>query len=49
MEKHSAKGGFGAYHIEYEYTVNGQSGFYPWTRQAINAVHQSAGEEQPIE
>lgn len=43
------KGGFGAYHIEYEYTVNGQSGFYPWTRQAINAVHQSAGEEQPIE
>lgn len=39
------KGGFGAYHIEYEYYVQGKTGFYPWTRQAIHAVHQAPHEE----
>ena len=39
------KGGFGAYHIEYEYYLSGKPGFYPWTRQAINAVHQAPNEE----
>ena len=40
------KGGFGSYHIEYEYYLSGKSGFYPWTRQAINAVHRSENEEE---
>lgn len=39
------KGGFGAYHIEYEYYIQGKQGFYPWTRQAINAVHARSDEE----
>ncbi|WP_295938686.1 glycoside hydrolase family 18 [uncultured Alistipes sp.] len=33
------KGGFGAYHIEMEYTVSGKERFYPWTREALNVVH----------
>ncbi|NDV79316.1 glycoside hydrolase family 18 [Dysgonomonas sp. 511] len=33
------KGGYGAYHIEKEYTISGKSGFYPWTRNAIRWVH----------
>ena len=40
------KGGLGSYHIEYEYYLSGKSGFYPWTRQAINAVHRSENEEE---
>lgn len=40
------KGGFGAYHIEYEYFLQGKQGFYPWTRQAINAVHGPRNEEE---
>ncbi|MFQ7386654.1 MAG: hypothetical protein ACLRM8_02190 [Alistipes sp.] len=32
---------------EYEYYLSGKSGFYPWTRQAINAVHRSENEEGP--
>jgi len=33
------KGGFGAYHIEMEYSLPSMTGFYPWTRAAINTVH----------
>lgn len=33
------KGGYGSYHIEMEYVVGDKSGFYPWTRAAINSVH----------
>lgn len=33
------KAGWGSYHIEYEYTLSGKSGFYPWTRSAIQLVH----------
>ncbi|MBB4037899.1 hypothetical protein GGR21_003823 [Dysgonomonas hofstadii] len=33
------KGGYGSFHIEAEYTVSGMSGFYPWTRAAMKAVH----------
>ena len=33
------KGGYGSYHIEMEYVVANKSGFYPWTRSAIKAVH----------
>ena len=38
--KYERSGGFGAYHIEYEYDVVGRvPGFYPWTREAIQAVN----------
>lgn len=33
------KAGYGSFHIEAEYTVPNKSGFYPWTRAALNAVH----------
>lgn len=32
------KGGAGVYHIEYEYTAPGKSGFYPFTREAIRIM-----------
>lgn len=34
-----AKGGCGVYHIEYAYSVPGQTGFYPFTRQAIQIMN----------
>lgn len=34
-----SKAGFGAYHIEMEYTVSGKEGYYPWTRAALRTVH----------
>lgn len=33
------KAGFGSYHIEAEYIVDGKNGFYPWTRAAMRTVH----------
>lgn len=33
------KGGFGSYHIEAEYYLDGKAGFYPWTRTALRTVH----------
>lgn len=32
------KGGAGVYHIEYEYSVPGKEGFYPYTRNAIRIM-----------
>lgn len=34
------KGGAGVYHIEYEYSVTNQKGFYPFTRQAIRLMNE---------
>ncbi|MBK5722589.1 endoglycosidase [Dysgonomonas sp. Marseille-P4677] len=33
------KGGSGVYHIEYEYSVPGKAGFYPFTREAIRLMN----------
>lgn len=33
------KGGVGSYHVEYEYQVPGQNGFYPFTRNAIRIMN----------
>lgn len=33
------KGGYGSYHIEMEYSLPNMTGFYPWTRAALRAVH----------
>ncbi len=33
------KAGFGSYHIEAEYYIDGKAGFYPWTRAAMRTVH----------
>lgn len=37
--KRYKKGGVGVYHIEYEYTAPDQTGFYPFTRQAIRIMN----------
>ncbi|MDR0508016.1 MAG: glycoside hydrolase family 18 [Dysgonamonadaceae bacterium] len=43
--KYERSGGFGAYHIEYEYNSVGKiSGFYPWIREAIQTVNPAAAE-----
>jgi hypothetical protein len=41
--KYERSGGCGVYHIEYGYTVKGRiSGFYPWIREAIQAMNPAA-------
>jgi hypothetical protein len=38
--KYERGGGFGAYHLEYEYySVGRMPGFYPWVREAIQTVN----------
>ena len=47
--KYERGGGFGAYHIEYEYYAVGRiSGFFPWVREAIQAVNPAGIESSLI-